>query len=118
VPADLQAAPVLPIVIQRPVLTEPDPSPPPARLVRALSQVTLYRMQERARLEVKEGELAKATQRLKRLATHLLSQGEQALARTVLLEVEHIEQQKSFSENGEKDIKFGTRALILSEKPE
>jgi Ca-activated chloride channel family protein len=118
VPADPQAAPALPIVIQRPVLTEPDSSPPPERLVRALSQVTLYRMQERARLEVKEGELAKAAQRLKRLATHLLAQGEQGLARTVLLEVEHIEQQKSFSENGEKDIKFGTRALILSEKPE
>jgi hypothetical protein len=52
------------------------------------------------------------------LATNLLSQGEQGLARTVLLEVEHIEREKSFSESGEKDIKFGTRALILPEQPD
>lgn len=116
-PSGQQPASALPILIQRPVLLEPDPAPPPERLVRALSQVTLYRMQERARLEVRDGDLAKATQRLKRLATHLLSQGEQGLAHTVLLEVEHIEKKKSFSENGEKDIKFGTRALILPEKP-
>lgn len=115
-PSGPQTAPALPILIQCPVLAEPDPAPPPARIIRALSRVTLYRMQERARLEVKDGDLARATQRLKHLAIHLLSQGEQDLARTVLLEVEHIEQQKSFSENGEKDIKFGTRALIQPEK--
>jgi Ca-activated chloride channel family protein len=117
-PADAQAAPALPIVIQRPLTDEPDPAPPPPALIRAMSRVTLYRMQERARAEVKGGEFDKATQRLKRLATNLLSQGEQGLARTVLLEVEHIEREKSFSESGEKDIKFGTRALILPEQPD
>ena len=115
--ADPQEASAIPIRIGRPVRPEADPAPPPARLVQALSRVTLYRMQERARLEVRDGDLDAAAQRLKRLATHLLSQGEKGLAHTVLLEVEHIEQQKSFSESGEKDIKFGTRALILPEKP-
>jgi hypothetical protein len=33
-----------------------------------------------------------------------------------MLEVEHVEQKKSFSENGEKQIKYGTRALILPEE--
>jgi hypothetical protein len=59
-------------------------------------------MQERARLDVKNGELAKATERLRRLATHLLSQGEQGLARTVLVEVEHIEQQNRFRKTGKR----------------
>lgn len=117
-PAALGAAASIPVVLERPVTDEADPAPPPAALVRAMSHVTLYRMQERAGLEVQEGEFEQASQRLKRLATHLLSQGEQGLARTVLMEVEHIEQEKSFSENGEKDIKFGTRALVLPERPE
>jgi Ca-activated chloride channel homolog len=117
-PSGPGVSPSIPIVLQRPVTDEVDLTPPPAALVQAMSHVTLYRMQERAWLEVQEGNFDQATQRLKRLATHLLSQGEQGLARTVLLEVEHIEQEKSFSENGEKDIKFGTRALVLPERPE
>jgi hypothetical protein len=47
------------------------------------------------------------------MATHLLAQGERSLAKTVLLEAENIQKQKAFSENGEKQIKFGTRALLL-----
>jgi Ca-activated chloride channel family protein len=117
-PSTPAAAPsILPILLERPLSVEADPDPPPHALIRAMSRVTLYRMQERARREVQEGELEKATERLKNLATHLLAQGEQRLAHTVLIEVEHIEQEKSFSENGEKDIKFGTRALIPPERP-
>jgi Ca-activated chloride channel family protein len=116
-PTALPAAPSIPILLDREVSAEADPAPPPHAIVQAMSRVTLYRMQERARREVQEGQLERATQRLKDLATHLLAQGEQRLARTVLTEVAHIEQEKSFSENGEKDIKFGTRALIPPERP-
>jgi len=82
-------------------------------LVQALSKLTLYRIQEKARAAVKQGEYAKAAQNLQRLATHLLGQGEQALAHTILLEVENIEKNQSFTESGEKQIKYGTRALLL-----
>ena len=107
----------LPVRLERPLTAEADSAPPPPQLVHAMSRVTFYRMQERARLEVQNGEFRKATERLKRLATHLLSQGEQGLARTILLEVDHIEQTNSFSERGEKDLKFGTRGLYLPEEP-
>jgi hypothetical protein len=30
-----------------------------------------------------------------------------------LLEAQHIEQQKAFTESGEKQIKYGTRSLLL-----
>jgi len=50
---------------------------------------------------------------LQKLATHLLTQGQQGLAHTVMLEAEYIEKQKAFSESGEKQIKYGTRALTL-----
>jgi len=86
---------------------------PPQSLVQALSKLTLYRIQEKARAAVKQGEYAKAAQNLQRLATHLLGQGEQALAHTILLEVENIEKNQSFTESGEKQIKYGTRALLL-----
>jgi hypothetical protein len=45
---------------------------------------------------------------------HLLAQGERGLAHTVLLEAENILQKKSFSQQGRKEIKYGTRALLTS----
>ncbi len=89
------------------------PEPPPTSIIQAISKLTLYRIQEKARAEVAAGEYGKASDHLQRLATHLLSQGERDLAHTVMLEAEYIEKQKSFSESGEKQIKYGTRALIL-----
>jgi Ca-activated chloride channel homolog len=115
-PSASQAGARLPVWLERKVTASPDPAPPPPQLIQAMSRVTLYRMQERARLEVQNGEFKQAAERLKRLATHLLSQGESGLARTILLEVDHIEKSNSFSERGEKDLKFGTRGLILPEE--
>ncbi len=89
---------------------------PPAEIVEALSHLKLYRLQEQARLEVSAGEFDQASEHLHRLATHLLSQGERSLARTALLEAEHIQQNKSFSQQGGKEIKYGTRALLTSGK--
>ncbi len=71
-------------------------------------------MQEQARLEVTKGEYTRASEHLQQLATHLLAQGERGLARTVLLEAERLHQQKAFSEEGNKVIKYGTRALLMS----
>lgn len=99
--------------ISRPSSHDPDPMPPPQMIIQAMNQLTLYRMQERARQDVAKGNVKDATRRLQYLATNLLSQGQRDLARTVLGEAANIQQHSSFSEDGEKRIKYGTRALML-----
>jgi Ca-activated chloride channel family protein len=80
--------------------------------------LSLYRMQERARDEMRKGDISSATRHLQILATRLLDRGANDLADTVLNEVAHIEQNQSFSEDGEKRIKYGTRALLLPARTE
>jgi Ca-activated chloride channel family protein len=92
--------------------------PPPASIIRALGKLTLYRMQEKAHMEVEQGQFELAAHHMKQLATNLLSQGENGLAHTVLMEAEHIEKMRAFSEEGSKEIKYGTRALIMSQEKE
>lgn len=94
--------------------TDPAPEPPPDIILSALSRLRLYRMQERARIDIADGHYDAATSRLQTLATHLLSQGEHSLASTVLLEVENLRQSQNISSEGSKDIKYKTRALLLS----
>lgn len=103
-----------PIRLIRPVTEETGTSIPSVEIVDALSRLRLYRLQEQARLEVMAGDYDQASEHLHSLATHLLSQGERGLARTALLEAEHIQQNKSFSQQGRKEIKYGTRALVVS----
>ena len=95
------------------ITAETDETPPPQSIVHAMSRLTLYRIQERARKEVAEGNVKEATRHLQYVATHLLAQGQKELARTVLGEAIHLQQDSSFSEDGEKRIKYGTRALLL-----
>lgn len=104
----------IPIRLIRPVTENAGVDIPSIEIMEALSRLRLYRLQEQARLEVTAGEYDRATEHLHFLATHLLSQGERGLARTVLLEAEHIQQNKSFSQQGRKEIKYGTRALLMS----
>ncbi len=99
--------------LHRPVQADPEGEAPPAVIVEAMSKLTLYRLQEKVRLEVGEGQIDKATKHMHYLATHLLSQGDRELAHTVLIEAEHIQQSRRFSSEGEKRIKYGTRALML-----
>jgi Ca-activated chloride channel family protein len=87
-------------------------APPPA-IVQAMSRLTLYRMQERARKDVGDGRIPEATRRLQNIATHLLAQGNRELARTVLAEANYLQQHQTFSEDGEKNLKYGTRNLLL-----
>ena len=104
----------IPIRLTRSVTTTVDSQPTPARLIQSLSRLSLYRMQEKARLAMDVGDTEKAAKQLKHLATRLLSQGENSLAKTVLLETEHIQKARGFSEEGSKQIKYGTRALMLT----
>lgn len=93
-------------------------APPPVGILRALSRLTLYRLQERAREEAQAGHYESATRHLKNLAQHLLSQGEKELAKTTLLEANNLEHMQALSRNGGKEIKYGTRALLLSASEE
>lgn len=99
--------------LTRPVSEDPEPELPPSSILDALSHLSLYRLQEKARQEVEAGDVAQASRRLQYLATHLLSIGDRELAHTVLVEAEHIQQSRHFSKDGDKRIKYGTRSLFL-----
>jgi Ca-activated chloride channel family protein len=108
--------PVAPVRIKltREVHKETLPDSPPLRILSALSRLTLYRMQERARSAADNGEFDSASRHLHNLATHLLSQGETSLAKTVLFEAESLEKSKNWGDaEHQKDIKYSTRALLL-----
>ena len=99
--------------LRKPVTVSFEKDLPPAIIVDAMSNLTLYRIQEKARKEAKEGNISNATRHLHYVATHLLAQGDRKLAHTVLEEAENLQVQKSFSELGEKRMKYGTRSLML-----
>ncbi len=101
--------------LQKPVVPDSTPiDPPPPEIVQALSRLMLYRMQERARKEIEKGDINNATRQLQSLAANLLTQGERGLARTIMLEVENLQQKSTLSDEGSKKIKYGTRALFLA----
>lgn len=103
----------MPIKLSRLVSDTVNNELPPRSIYQALSQIALYRMQERARKEVSEGKTQEASLRLQRLATQLLSIGERELAQTALMEAERIQRTHILSAEGEKTIKYGTRSLLL-----
>jgi Ca-activated chloride channel family protein len=107
--------PVQPIAVEflRAVKKEAGGEPPPSIIIQSLGRLTLYRMQEKAHVEVSQGQYDLAARHMKQLATTLLMQGERSLARTALIEAENIEKMQSFSDEGRKEIKYGTRALIM-----
>jgi len=107
-----------PITLMRPVTTSFEMESPPLSIVEAMSKLTLYRMQENVRENVQVGKLESAAESLQNIATHLLSQGETDLAKTALLEVQNVRNQQKLSQNGEKQIKYGTRALLSPNSPE
>lgn len=103
----------IPLTLFRSAQETIKPEAPPHTIVQAMSRLTLYRMQEHAKKELTAGNHEEASQRLQHIATHLLSQGENGLAKTVISEAQHIQLRHEFSQGGEKRIKYGTRALLL-----
>ncbi|MFZ5922726.1 MAG: DnaJ domain-containing protein [Chloroflexota bacterium] len=102
-----------PLTLSRSLTAGSDAEPPPQPIIQAMSRLSLYRMQEKARKAASEGQYEKASRHLTYLATHLLAQGERGLAKTVLLEADQIQRSHTLSETGQKTIKYGTRALLL-----
>lgn len=99
--------------VRLPLSEEAEAGTPPAAVMEAVSRMTLYRMQENARRQVEAGDADKAARQLQYMATRLLSQGNRELAHTVLAEAEHIRHSRVFSKDGDKRVKYGTRALLL-----
>lgn len=104
---------ILPIDISLPVSSEADAKPPPEEITSALNMLNLYKMQEKARHEVELGQAAQAARRLENLATQLLAAGERDLAKAALHEAVQLSRSRRFSTEGEKTLKYGTRALLL-----
>ncbi|NWG06965.1 MAG: DnaJ domain-containing protein [Chloroflexi bacterium] len=100
--------------LRRPVSDSPETDPPPPQIVQAMSRLMLYRMQERARKEIEKGQIDTATRHLQTLASNLLTQGERSLAQTIMLEVENLQRKNALSDEGSKQIKYGTRALFIT----
>jgi Ca-activated chloride channel homolog len=109
-----QQLPIPPLSLQvnLPISETPEQEPPDERIVQALSRLMLYRMQERAREEVRDGRIESATRHLQTLASNLISQGERSLAQTILLEVDNLQKHSALTPEGSKKMNYGTRALL------
>jgi Ca-activated chloride channel family protein len=98
---------------EREITKEPIKEAPPSAILDAMTLLSFYQMQERARLELEKGNFHSASRHMENLATQLLQKGEVNLAQTVLDELAYVQRNQSFSEDGEKRIKYGTRSLLL-----
>ena len=101
------------LILDRQITREIVHEVPPTTILDAMTYINLYFMHEHARLEMAEGDIISATRHMENLATHLFRKGEDDLAQTVLNEVAYIHRNQTFSEDGEKRIKYGTRSLLL-----
>lgn len=108
----------LSLKIDIPVSEEPDMDPPPQDISQAISKISLYEMQEKARHEAEIGQAQQAARRLENLATQLLAAGERELAKAALNEAARVTHTRKFSSQGGKFLKYGTRALLLPAKTE
>ena len=106
------------LIFERKITNDPIHEAPPTIILNAMTSFTLYFMQERARDEMAKGDFNSATRHMENLATHLLRKGENDLAQTILDEVAYIHTNRSYSENGEKRLKYATRSLFLPARTE
>jgi len=93
---------------------EPPAQPVPTPILRALSQVALYRMQERAWDALGSGDADTASYQLEMMATRLFDLGETQLAQAAMLEAGRIAKGVTPTPKGRKELKYGTRSLTIS----
>ena len=94
---------------------EQPPEIPPA-IVTALGKLAIFKMQEKAMIDLENGQISSATQRLETMATRLLNLGETELARAALLEAGRLARTGDLSAEGRKKIRYGTRSLSILPK--
>jgi Ca-activated chloride channel family protein len=104
----------LPLTLEMDLIDDLDGKPPPEPISQALNLLSMYKLQEKARHEAELGQVAQAARRLENLATQLLAAGEKELAKAALNEAVQLAQARRLSTEGEKTLKYGTRALLLA----
>jgi Ca-activated chloride channel family protein len=85
-------------------------------VIRAISHLTFFRLQEKAQHDIAVGEPGTAYQRLMNLSSHLMAKGENGLAKIAMNEAQYIRSHNNFSPTGKKELKYGTIHLMLPEK--
>jgi Ca-activated chloride channel family protein len=88
----------------------------PPTIVTALGKLAIFKMQEKAMVDLENGQVSAATQRLETMATRLLNLGETDLARAALLEAGRLARTGDLSTEGRKKIRYGTRSLSILPK--
>jgi Ca-activated chloride channel family protein len=94
--------------------TEPNLNPP-QEIVEALSRVSIYQMQEKANADVKNGNFNQAVARLGSISTQLFKLGNTDMALKAMQEADLLKTSGSYSKDGDKQLKYGTRALLSPE---
>lgn len=90
---------------------EPAREEPPDELLEALSRLAMYRLQSRAHEALETGDVVEATRKLEFLATRLFETGAEELGKAALSEAHRVAHTKKLSDQGAKQLKYGTRAL-------
>jgi Ca-activated chloride channel family protein len=85
---------------------------PPKEMVEALSRISIYQMQEKANAEVRAGQIDQAVKRLGSISTQLFKLGIGDVAQKAIEEAQSLKNNKKYSLEGDKQLKYGTRALI------
>lgn len=94
------------------VMTEPITEKPPEGIVRAVRSLSMYRMNEKVQEAIEDGNVDMATTRMRYLSTRLLQAGEAQLAHQAHNEAERLANMGALSSEGQKRLKYGTRALL------
>ena len=87
---------------------------PPIEIIEALNGITIYQIQQKANDDVKVGNIDQAITKLSNVSTQLIRMGKPELAKRANREVELLKKTKKYSLDGDKQLKYGTRALISS----
>ncbi|MDM8529983.1 VWA domain-containing protein [Anaerolineales bacterium HSG25] len=88
----------------------------PSDIITALGKLAIFKLQEKTMIDLEQGEVTTATQRLETMATRLLNIGETELARSALLEAGRLARTGNLSAEGRKKIRYGTRSLSMLPK--
>ncbi|MFQ5407059.1 MAG: DnaJ domain-containing protein [Anaerolineales bacterium] len=85
---------------------------PPEPITDALSKIVLYQLQDKAWRLAKSGDVQAATRMLSNLAERLEANGESELAEAAADQSAQLRSTHTISPEGQKQLKYGTRALI------
>lgn len=96
------------------ITQRPTTDTPPQPILDALSKLTLYRLQERAREALENGDITEAHSRLESLATRAYELGETEVANRAIEGMRQVHQSSALSEESKKGLKYSTRHLLAS----